>query len=177
MRLAKLIARLVRAVAPRRSGGRAVSSAIPAAVALLAKLCPERFASAGYRYAYESAGGRYVALLSRDYTCQVVDLQAARYLHVPDASPRGFDGTRLKMEGDSRFDGFPLMPDIEVIDLTDPALPWRDTSVPGAPLHPTPARDTLATCRAAPKESHPARAQAPDDRPTLETHDADSTRP
>ena len=48
-----------------------------------------------------------------------------------DASPRGFEGTRLKMEGDSRFDGFPLMPDIEVIDMIGPALPWRGAALLG----------------------------------------------
>lgn len=145
-------------------------------MALLTQLRAQRSASAGYRYAYESAEGRYVALLSDDYTCQVVDLQASRYLHYADASPRGFEGTRLKMEGDTRFDGFPLMPDIEVIDMIDPALPWRDAAMPEPPLRQTQAGITLSTCRAAPEESQSAGVQDHCDRPTLETPDADGTR-
>ncbi|MCM5682661.1 hypothetical protein M8A51_24280 [Schlegelella sp. S2-27] len=80
------------------------------------------------------------------------------------------------MEGDSRFEGFPLMPDIEMIDMTDPAPPWRDATAPEAPLHPTQTGDTLATCHAEPEESQPAGVRDPGDPPTLETPDAHGTR-
>ncbi|MCM5682662.1 hypothetical protein M8A51_24285 [Schlegelella sp. S2-27] len=94
MWFAKLKARLVPRATPPRSGHQAGSPAVAAAVALLAKLRPEWSTPTGYRYAYTSVDGRYVALLCDRYTCQVVDLQASRYLHGPDASPRGFEGTR-----------------------------------------------------------------------------------
>lgn len=95
------------------------------ALRLLAPHWAARGQPSGWAYAHWSNDRRYVAVLRDDHVTCVVDLHELRWLELPQGSPRGFEGTTLSLELDTRFDPFPTMADIEDVDLRDPSLPWQ----------------------------------------------------